>query len=220
MKALPIILTLMLAFLFVGCVGGPRKLIGTNVVGADVDTARESTSTIIQTEMVQRSVNSIEQNAKLIVKEAQVESVVVRGEEIVKEAKTSRLILRDIHANLESIHHRSLGKTYWSRGRIMVMWIVGLVLLGIAVRFVPFFQPVHRAISGVANAVMDMLSGTYDELKEVQLAHIKRTTTIADDEIPPRVEKAIKKASDSAELAAGTKKADAKALWLNKGNDA
>jgi len=190
-------LIIMLALLLCtcGCMSsGNRRFMGTNIVGADVDTARESTSTIIQTEVVQGNIKSIESDAKAITKQAQVESVVVLGQNIESRARESKLILKNIHSNLESIHQRSLGKTYWSKSRLLIVWVVGLLGLGLLVRFLPFFQPVHRAISGVANMLMDGVRGTYRAVQDVKLEHLDKTSTIANEDMPNSVRAEIKKA--------------------------
>lgn len=178
-----------------GCISsGNRRVFGTNVVGADVDTARESTSTLIQTEMVQDNIESIAADAKAITKQTQSESIAVLGKNIGGRAKESKAILGDIHENLESIHYRSLGKTYWSKGRMLMVWLIGLIGLGLLVRFLPFFQPVHRFISGVANALMDFGSGAYRAVQDAKLEHLDRTATVSTEDLSPVVRAEIKKA--------------------------
>ena len=194
MKWIPIALLVGLMAVTCSCTSGPRRLIGTNVVGADVATARENTSTLIQTEIVQGNIESIEQDAQVVSREAQVEAVAAKGHEIEKRAKESGLLLKDIHGNLESIHHRSLGKTYWSKGRLLLVWLVGFVVLGIAVRFIPFFSPINRAVSGIAHAVMDVIGGMYSELRDVQIEHLSKTDTIPTANMSSGVQIEIKKA--------------------------
>ena len=202
LKGLVILLAMAIMATTCGC-ASPRKLIGTNVVGADVETARDSTTGQIQADVVQRALKGMQVDAHTITKKSQDDTIVGLAKGIERDAKETTHVVAALRETLEKIHHRSLGKTYMSKTRLLMLWLTAFVVLGIAVRFVPFFQPVHRFISGVANMVMDGGSGMYEKVKDMNLGHASKSTNVDTEKLPPEVQ-------------AEMKKAEARQLWVGR----
>jgi outer membrane murein-binding lipoprotein Lpp len=214
-----IILSLVLS---AGCVSNPnRNWFGTNAVGADVETGRQSTTAILASDRQAKRFEGMDEDVVIVARSAEgvkddvseVEKVIEeRAPEIIPETKphtesisahSDEILLRvaaleeaikggkkDNKVSVEllkDIHERAQGKKYMSKTKLIMLWALGigvvLLIFGIAIRTLPFFQPVERLVNGVANAAMDMGSGAWHSRRKWQIRHLDRTSTIDNTEM-------------------------------------
>lgn len=171
-----------------GCFSGNRSLFGTKTMGADIETARESTSAVIEAEVVQGNLKAIKEKAKEIEGRSQDEIVVVAAKDIQTKSKESAVLMKSVHHKLESIQHRSLGKTYWSKTKLLLLWIVTVIACGIGLRFAMpgVYTAVMRGIGEVISFFVGLVSGKVSSLRKDTLKHIDRSASINDRDLDPK----------------------------------
>jgi len=220
------------AVLLFGCLSNsPRKWFGDNVVGANLDTARQSTEAIVNQDKAAVELQRMESNndeiydaASKISKNSTTVDQIIKSEapqidqltsphtkEInaaaanIKDTCLSQQdaisdineIVEDNQILLEHINLQAQGKKFHSRTKIVMIWIMGiaivLMMLGIAIRTLPGFVAINRAINGIGNAVMDVISGQYKAIRQANLLHLDRTATVDNSELPQSVQDEISK---------------------------
>ena len=222
---------LILPLLLMGCMSSPnRNMFSDNLVGADLETARDSTQAIVLVEqqktLGEAMVADLDGQGKIIVgttenldDASEVLSVYPKANAQVRpyldNARRNLLMLEkanerlsknsgtvvekseDLGELLNEINYRSQGKKYMSKLKLTIIWLaVGAVILlifGIAVRTMPFFQPLHRLGSGMLNGVMDMTSGMWQARRSTQINHLNLSSTIDNNDLDPMIQAEIKK---------------------------
>jgi len=185
-----------------GCMGGDRNLIGDNLVGADVKTARDSAGAMIEAETVQGNLKEISVLAKSIANAEVPEAVKVAAKGIDQRTKESSRLMTRILIKLKGIHLRSLGKTFRSKTRIFMIGLAGFAVLGIVLRFAfPGLWPsITRAAGAIVDEIRNTISGFNRDMRKANTAHLKRTSTIPNGELPMSIQDRIKEGEDEARL--------------------
>jgi hypothetical protein len=224
------LLMLLPILLLVSCMSNPnRRLFSDNLVGADLETARDSTQAIVMVDQQKALAEALVDDAKAqgkIINDAnkhldkagsaldKYPSAKTAVSPHLNDAKRNLVLLQkiqermgssaeevkkkasDLEPLLTGINYRSQGKKYMSKLKLFIIWLaVGAVILlifGIAIRTLPFFQPLHRLLSGLMNGVMDMTSGMWDARRRAQIKHLNMTKTIRNEELDPILQAAIK----------------------------
>ena len=198
MKGLTLIAILAGCLLCAGCfsVGG-RNPIGDLTSGGNIKDAKDSTQLLINSEEMSGHHKTIGETAKLVEGQGRAiegeldreapsaevigaaTGIIIEGAATIQaEAKAAEKLNSGQKRLGKQINRRAQGKVRWSWLRLALIWTVVIIVLGIGLRFTPFFPVIERALSGVAHVVMDVASGAYVRAKRNGLLHLAKTKTI------------------------------------------
>jgi len=179
---LHVLIILIILMFCTGCFSGPRNWFGTKTVNASPKIARESTGAVIGTEVVQGNLKVILDKAKEIEKRTEDEVVLTAAQDIQLKSRESAVLMKDVHKKLKSINRESLGETRWSKGRILLIW---LVVIGVALRFaLPGVYPaIMRGIGEIISGFVGLVSGKASEFKKDTMTHMIKSSSVNDEDL-------------------------------------